>query len=93
MPDAVMLLLQSANVDLDIDTEAIESWSWIKHQITTYIRFVSELRKSYFIGSLAREYLFNYISYCYDVISSYIQANEETREEFKEIKFGGGLNE
>lgn len=75
MPDAVMLLLQSANVDLDMDTEALESWSWIKHQITYNIKFVSELRKSYLIGSFARDYLFNYISYCYDVVSSYIQAN------------------
>ncbi len=83
MPDAVMLLLQSANVDLDSDTEALESWTWIKHQITYNIRFVSELRKSYFIGSIARDYLFSYISYCYDVASSYIQANEETRKEFK----------
>ena len=83
MPDAVMLLLQSANVDLDSDNETLESWSWIKHQITYNIKFVSEMRKAYLIGSFAREYLFNYISYCYDVVSSYIQANEETRTEFK----------
>ena len=36
------------------------------------------------IGSFARTYLFNYVSYCYDVVSSYIEANEAVRFEFQQ---------
>lgn len=54
MPDASMLLIQSVNVDLDSETESIESWTWIKNQLSNNIRFASELKKSYFVGSFAR---------------------------------------
>ena len=30
-PAALMLLIQSANYDMDRDTEEIESWIWIKN--------------------------------------------------------------
>ena len=76
MPDSVMFLMQSANFDLDTETEELESWAWIRSQFSSNIRFVAELRKNYILGPFARDYLFNYISYCYDVVSSYIQANE-----------------
>ena len=75
MPDAALLLLQSANFDLDTETEELQSWSWIKNQFSDNIKFLSQIRKTYIVGSFARDYLFNYISYCYDVVSSYIQAN------------------
>lgn len=89
MPEAVMLLTQAANFDLDTHAEELESWTWIKNQFSSNIKFVAELRKNYIVGSFARDYLFNYISYCYDVVSSYIQANQEVREEFKEGNFVG----
>ncbi len=31
------------------------------------------------VNQLAKSSLFHYISYCYDVVSSYIKANEEVR--------------
>lgn len=34
-----------------------------------------------FINELAKSYLFEYVSYCYDVVSSYVKANEEVRSE------------
>lgn len=40
------------------------------------IGLLSSLRNFVIIGKLARKSLFNYISYCYDVVSSYIEANE-----------------
>ena len=86
-PQAIMLLIQAANFDLDTHTQELESWSWIKNQFSSNIRFVSEMRKYYIIGAFARDYLFNYISYCYDVVSTYIQANEEVREQFREGNF------
>lgn len=33
------------------------------------------------INELAKSSLFDYVTYCYDVVSSYIKANEEVREE------------
>ena len=87
MPDAAMLLIQAANFDLDTRSEELESWIWIKNQFSFNIKFVAELRRSPFVGPFARDYLFNYVSYCYDVVSSYISANEEVREEFKDSKF------
>lgn len=84
-PPAAVLLIQSANFDLDTDTEELESWVWIKNQFSSTIKFLSEIRKMTIIGSVARNYLFNYVSYCYDVVSAYIQANEEVRIEFRQI--------
>ena len=83
MPEAVMLLTQAANFDLDTRAEELESWRWLNQQFTSNIKFVAGLRKYYIVGSFAREYLFNYISLIYDVVSSYIQANEEVRAEFR----------
>jgi hypothetical protein len=41
----------------------------------------SSLMKITLINSLAKSSLFDYVSYCYDVVSSYIKANEIVREE------------
>lgn len=31
------------------------------------------------LNQVARSYLFSYISYCYDIVSSYIEASESVR--------------
>lgn len=31
------------------------------------------------LNSLAKTHLFEYVSFCYDVVSSYIEANEQVR--------------
>jgi len=45
------------------------------------MRIFSELMKVTFINTLAKSSLFDYVSFCYDVVSSYIKAHEEVREE------------
>jgi hypothetical protein len=71
-----MLLIQSANYDLDREAEEIESWSWIFNEISFMMRFYSELMKVTLINTLAKSFLFEYVSFCEDVVSSYIKANE-----------------
>jgi hypothetical protein len=39
------------------------------------MRIYSELMKLALISELAKTYLFEYVSFCYDVVSSYIKAN------------------
>lgn len=80
-----MLLIQSANSDLDKETEEIESWNWIKGEITFMIKIYSELMKLTIINELAKSYLFEYVSFCYDVVSSYIKANEQVREDLEDF--------
>lgn len=80
-PAALMLLIQSANYDLDRMAEEIESWNWIRNEMSFNIRIFSELMKVTGINQLAKSSLFEYVSYCYDVVSSYIKANEEVRSE------------
>ncbi len=70
-----MLLIQSANYDLDRNAEEIESWAWIKNEISFNIKIYSELMKITLINELAKSSLFDYVTYCYDVVSSYIKAN------------------
>ena len=76
-----MLLIQSANFDLDKETEEIESWNWIKNEISFMMRIFSEMMKLTLVNELAKSHLFEYVSFCYDVVSSYIKANEQVREE------------
>jgi len=45
------------------------------------MRIYSSLMKIALINSLAKSSLFDYVSYCYDVVSSYIKAHEIVREE------------
>jgi hypothetical protein len=80
-----MLLIQSANSDLDKETEEIESWNWIKGEISFMMRVYSELMKLTLINELAKSYLFEYVSFCYDVVSSYIKANEQVREDLEDF--------
>lgn len=47
------------------------------------MKIFSELMKLTIINSFARSYLFSYVSFCYDVVSSYIKANEQVREELE----------
>lgn len=75
-PAALMFLIQSANYDLDREAEEIESWSWIKDEISFNMHFFSELMKVTLVNQLAKSSLFEYVSFCYDVVSSYIKANE-----------------
>ena len=37
------------------------------------------------INELAKSYLFEYVSFCYDVVSSYIKANEQVREDLEDF--------
>jgi hypothetical protein len=83
-PGALLLLIQSAYFDLDTEAEELESWSWIKSQISYNIKFLSELMKISVLNQIARSYLFEYISYCYDIVSSYIEASEAVRTEFRQ---------
>jgi hypothetical protein len=39
------------------------------------MRAYSEFMKLTLINELAKSYLFEYVSFCYDVVSSYIKAN------------------
>lgn len=80
-----MLLIQSANFDLDKETEEIESWNWIKNEISFVMRIFSELMKLTLVNELAKSHLFEYVSFCYDVVSSYIKANEQVREELEDF--------
>lgn len=80
-----MLLIQSANSDLDKETEEIESWNWIKGEISFMMRVYSELMKLTLVNELAKSYLFEYVSFCYDVVSSYIKANEQVREDLEDF--------
>jgi|JI6StandDraft_1071083.scaffolds.fasta_scaffold10698_6 hypothetical protein len=51
----------------------MNSWEWIKAQISqSYIKFLFMLRGYSLIGRYARNYLFNYVAYSYDIVSSYI---------------------
>jgi hypothetical protein len=43
------------------------------------------LRGYSFIGRYARNYLFNYVAYSYDIVSSYIEAQEKTRLKAKDF--------
>lgn len=49
------------------------------------MRIYSELMKLTIINELAKSYLFQYVSFCYDVVSSYIKANEQVREDLEEF--------
>lgn len=80
-----MLLIQSANSDLDKETEEIESWNWIKGEISFMMRVYSELMKLTLVNEVAKSYLFEYVSFCYDVVSSYIKANEQVREDLEDF--------
>jgi hypothetical protein len=64
----------------------MSSWEWIKAQISqSYIKFLFMLRGYSFIGRYARNYLFNYVAYSYDIVSSYIEAQEKTRLKAKDF--------
>jgi hypothetical protein len=43
------------------------------------MRVFSELMKVALISHISKSYLFEYVSFCYDVVSSYIKANEQVR--------------
>ena len=53
------------------------------------MRIFAELMKIAVINELAKSYLFEYVSFCYDVVSSYIKANEEVREELLHFYHSG----
>ncbi len=67
-----MLLLQASYADLDNETEELESWEWIHDTISYNIKFLSELVKIRILKELALRNLFEYISYCYDAVSTFI---------------------
>ena len=49
------------------------------------MRIFSEFMKVTIVNELAKSSLFEYVSFCYDVVSSYIKANEEVRQELFEF--------
>jgi hypothetical protein len=49
------------------------------------MRIFSELMKVTFISHISKSYLFEYVSFCYDVVSSYIKANEQVRLDLMEF--------
>jgi hypothetical protein len=78
-PDTYLQLLESANWDLDTEKEPMNSWDFITNhffdQSTIQLLFGS--RNWPIVGKIARSWLFNHLSFLYDVASSYIAGHEK----------------
>jgi NhaP-type Na+/H+ or K+/H+ antiporter len=85
-PDAYILLLESANWDLDNDAQPMNSWDYISNHFLnqTYIKILFRAKSLPYIGQHAKNALFNHMSFVYDVVSSYIMAHEEVEKLFTE---------
>lgn len=77
-PDSYILLVESANWDLDNDAFPMNSWDFISNYFINhyYIRVLFWFKTIPIIGSLARSALFKQLSFVYDVVSTYLIAHE-----------------
>jgi hypothetical protein len=88
-PDALILLTQSANLDLDNDTEHMNSWEFLASQFSEkYINSLFYMKDWWIIGRVSKNLLFSYIFYIYDVVSSYIESLDLLKEEARLFNFG-----
>ena len=83
-PDALIILTQSANLDLDNDKEHMNSWEFLESQFSEkYINSLFYMKDWWIVGRFARNFLFSYIFYIYDVVSSYIESMDMLKDEAK----------
>lgn len=66
----------------------MSSFEWIKENIPkNSIRFLYQYKENRIVGNYAGNYLFQMISYSYDIISSFIEAQEKVREQANTFGF------
>ena len=86
--EASIILIEAANFDLDKQNEEMNSFEWIKDNIPKKtIRFLHQHKEDNIFGNFASNYLFHQISYSYDVISSFIEAQEKVRSQVEKFVF------
>jgi hypothetical protein len=72
--DSLAVLIQSANWDLDNYRNEMQSWEWLKSHYDEDLNMILfKIRQWPIIGSYARNYLYNFIAYFYDLYSTYIE--------------------
>ncbi|CAD8062241.1 unnamed protein product [Paramecium primaurelia] len=91
-PDTIILLTESANLDLDNDKEHMNSWEFLQSQFSErYINLLFYMKDKFLIGILARNQLFSYIYTIYDAVSAYIEAIQILKEEASHYHFSQNL--
>lgn len=86
--EATIVLIEATNFDIDKENEMMSSFEWIKENIPkNTIRMLYQYKQNRIIGGFAGSYLFQLVSYSYDIISSFIEAQEKVREQAKGFGF------
>jgi len=86
-PEAVVVLMESADRALDHEETPIEDWGFLKTYIisTSFLNILRWLSQVPFMGSIFRRYLFDHFSLAYDIIVNFIEAHEATRPMFMDV--------
>ncbi len=85
--DSLAVLIQSANWDLDNYRNEMQSWEWLKSHYDEDLNMILfKIRQWPIIGSYARNYLYNFIAYFYDLYSTYIEGLQKAEQRFLEEK-------
>ena len=85
--DSLILLVESANFDLDNAHSLMNSWEFISNGLInkSYMNLLFKLKYAAVIGGFARNLLFNHISHAYDVVIGYIISLEKAEYIFKHV--------
>ena len=78
-PEAVVVLIESADRALDYEDKPMKDWSFLKSYLVsdTFVNFLGWLSAIPFFGRLFKSSLFNHFSLSYDICVNFIEGHEE----------------
>jgi hypothetical protein len=78
-PEAVVVLMESADRALDHEETPIEDWNFLNTYIVSdnFIRILGWWSSLPCLGKIFRSYLFSHFSLSYDIIVNFIEGHEE----------------
>jgi hypothetical protein len=84
---ACLLLIESAARGLDHAEDDLKDFSFIKKYFNNswYMKLILKLKKVFIINHFVKNYLYNNISFIYDVTVNYVEGHEECLNMIREI--------
>lgn len=83
----MLLLLESANVDIDNEQTPMDSWSYIMNSFyNTYLmKALVHMREIPYLGDYVKKLLYEQMAYVHEVTSTYITSHERVEHMAHEL--------